>query len=102
MFLQEHFSQCAHWNEPGESQAPRCRVSGDLVPLHSTHMFLPEHFFTLYVPLRDPEGVLGTRETAYQPRMFLQEHWTRFAHQFTHLHSSSSLHLKCGADYAAV
>jgi hypothetical protein len=33
--------------------------------------------------------------------MFLREHLDVFCTQFTCLHSNSSLHLKCDADYAA-
>jgi hypothetical protein len=33
--------------------------------------------------------------------MFLQEHSDVFCTQFTNVHSNSSLHLKCDADYAA-
>jgi hypothetical protein len=42
-----------------------------------------------------PAGTLrtGRQKAAHRSvgRMFLQEHWTRFAHQFTCLHSTSSL-----------
>jgi hypothetical protein len=44
----------------------------------------------------------GTADSSqWQPKMFLQEHWTRFAHTFTYLHSTSSLHLNCEQPYSA-
>lgn len=39
--------------------------------------------------------------TRFSSEMFLQEHLDVFCTQFTCLHSNSSLHLKCDADYAA-
>jgi chromosome partitioning protein len=56
-------------------------------------MFLQEHISILQISLAIP---------LHGMKMFLQEHWTRFAHKFTACTSRSSLRFHCCADYSAL